>query len=137
MIYTLILENREYNPKIDYFVCKNLAEGLERGYYEEHIRAVYHKEESAKSDFEFMMIKIKEIFKLNDINNNAPMIVNNLYQCITNSNIDISFQLNDFSYLALKNNYGKFQRCPFNVGKPFFRWGYVILSQNKSDLVVF
>ena len=31
----------------------------------------------------------------------------------------------------------KFQRCPFNVGKPFFRWGYVILSQNKSDLVVF
>ena len=32
---------------------------------------------------------------------------------------------------------GKFQRCPFNVGKPFFRWGYVILSQNKSDLVVF
>ena len=33
--------------------------------------------------------------------------------------------------------WGKFQRCPFNVGKPFFRWGYVILSQNKSDLVVF
>ena len=33
--------------------------------------------------------------------------------------------------------FGKFQRCPFNVGKPFFRWGYVILSQNKSDLVVF
>ena len=32
---------------------------------------------------------------------------------------------------------GKFQRCPFNVGKPFFRWGYVILSQDKSDLVVF
>lgn len=105
MIYTLILENREYNPKIDYLVCKNLAKGLEHGYDEEHIRAVYHKEESAKSDFEFMMIKIKEIFKLNDINNNAPMIINKLYQCITNSNIDISFQLKDFTYLALKNNY--------------------------------
>ena len=35
------------------------------------------------------------------------------------------------------NKERKFQRCPFNVGKPFFRWGYVILSQNKSDLVVF
>ena len=36
-----------------------------------------------------------------------------------------------------KESICKFQRCPFNVGKPFFRWGYVILSQNKSDLVVF
>ena len=43
-----------------------------------------------------------------------------------------SYALNDFCKLRRK-----FQRCPFNVGKPFFRWGYVILSQNKSDLVVF
>ena len=40
-------------------------------------------------------------------------------------------------YVNLCSIDGKFQRCPFNVGKPFFRWGYVILSQNKSDLVVF
>lgn len=138
MIYTLILENREYNPKIDYFVCKNLAEGLERGYYEEHIRAVYHKEESAKSDFEFMMIKIKEIFKLNDINNNAPMIVNNLYQCITNSNIDISFQLNDFSYLALKNNYAIIDSLKISLELKFILFQIVLflVLSLKYDLPI-
>lgn len=105
MIYTIILKDKAYNPKIDYLVCENLAKGLERGYDEEHIRAVYHKEESVKSPFEFMMIKIEEILKLNDIKNDALMIANKLYQCITNSYIDINFQLNDFTYLALKKNY--------------------------------
>ena len=45
--------------------------------------------------------------------------------------------LNERSFFMDKESICKFQRCPFNVGKPFFRWGYVILSQNKSDLVVF
>ena len=43
----------------------------------------------------------------------------------------------DSNYIGNIKTNCKFQRCPFNVGKPFFRWGYVILSQNKSDLVVF
>ena len=60
----------------------------------------------------------------------------NVMNVILMSNIGISIfkeKRNTNKY----QNFGKFQRCPFNVGKPFFRWGYVILSQNKSDLVVF
>ena len=53
------------------------------------------------------------------------------------NNPEVSFlEINEYNS-KISNLNRKFQRCPFNVGKPFFRWGYVILSQNKSDLVVF
>lgn len=48
-----------------------------------------------------------------------------------------TFFIWEFTIITFFISHSKFQRCPFNVGKPFFRWGYVILSQNKSDLVVF
>ena len=55
----------------------------------------------------------------------------------TGLKIDETISLKDYYYGFSHGVNRKFQRCPFNVGKPFFRWGYVILSQNKSDLVVF
>ena len=76
VIYTLILENREYNPKIDYLVCKNLAKGLEHGYDEEHIRSVYHKEESDVYNFGLNLI-------LNIIlHSNIYLVVNHLVKVV-------------------------------------------------------
>ena len=54
-----------------------------------------------------------------------------------NNLVSFSGRIRLFIYVKITPKGSKFQRCPFNVGKPFFRWGYVILSQNKSDLVVF
>ena len=101
----LILKEIEYNAKIDYLVCKNLAKGLEQGYDEERLRLVYNRVEKTKSNYEIMMIRIKDIFTLNSIKVDGTKLAKELYECITGDIIDISFQLNDFSYLALKNNY--------------------------------
>ena len=87
---------------------------------------------------------VEAISKCFDLKKETERIVVTSFDIKLNYNQKFVYVLSyEYSYL-LNNNYidysyvfGKFQRCPFNVGKPFFRWGYVILSQNKSDLVVF
>lgn len=105
MINTLILKEIEYNTKIDYLVCKNLAKGLEQGYDEERLRLVYNRVEKAKSNYEIMMIRIKDIFTWNNIKVDGTKLAKELYECITGDIIDINFQFNEFTYLSFKTNY--------------------------------
>ena len=94
-------------------------------FYLNHINDFYIYEfgfENVQSILEEDYIKRKEEdYKIVQMNNTSLNIIDN------HTESSKKVLINDC----------KFQRCPFNVGKPFFRWGYVILSQNKSDLVVF
>lgn len=62
-----ILRNREYNPKLDYLICKSLLSNLPGAYDETVLRNCYKEKQRPLKDFEKDIIRIKDFFASNDV----------------------------------------------------------------------
>lgn len=79
----LLSHQKNYNPKIDYLVCRNLIKDLPWEHDEQRLRKVYDEELIPKCKYERDLLKIKDFFREHDIAAFTKLEIEFLYFTIT------------------------------------------------------
>ena len=82
-------KNKNYNPKIDFLVCKNLINNLPNDYDEILLRDAY-KNYKISNDYCSKIIDIKKYFLENDLISYSKNDIENLYFIITDKKIELT-----------------------------------------------
>lgn len=85
----LINKYTQYNPKIDYLICKSLINYLPKTYDEYRLRNVYFEKEDAVENYEKDILKIKKFFYENDAFNLNEYKLKKLLKIILKKEINI------------------------------------------------
>lgn len=85
----LINKYTQYNPKIDYLICKSLINYLPKTYDEYRLRNVYCEKENAVENYEKDILKIKKFFYENDAFNLSEYKLKKLLKIILKKEINI------------------------------------------------
>lgn len=96
----LINKYIQYNPKIDYLICKSLINYLPKTYDEYRLRNVYFEKEDAVENYEKDILKIKKFFYENDAFNLNEYKIKKLLRIILKKEINIK----DY-YLAINKKF--------------------------------
>lgn len=96
----LINKYTQYNPKIDYLICKSLINYLPKTYDEYRLRNVYCEKENAVENYEKDILKIKKFFYENDAFNLNEYKIKKLLRIILKKEINIK----DY-YLAINKKF--------------------------------
>lgn len=101
-------KNKNYNPKIDFLVCKNLINNLPNDYDEILLRDAY-KNYKIYNDYCSKIINIKKYFLENDLTSYSKNDIENLYFIINNKKIKLTddyvkYELNITNLKWLVNN---------------------------------
>lgn len=134
----------EYNPKLDYLICKNIVGEFPVGYEEIHIRNCYYGVEATRNNSEINMLKVKDFFLQNEVSMCTSAELEIFYQQLICKEKKVSFKFFDdllrlavpFSNLVIEllKNWNK------NTLKEYqdlmFRLILVILSLKKQKKFV-
>lgn len=63
----IILRKTNYNPKIDYLVCKQLLQNLHNVYDDILLKEIFWEEKSPENEYQFKLLEIKRFFEKNPI----------------------------------------------------------------------
>ena len=83
----VVLHDKDYNPKIDYLICKQLIRALPNGYDEDKIRACYNGNAEASEQHLTDIVAIKKFFEHNDIMQADNRFVEDLYEVCTHESV--------------------------------------------------
>lgn len=97
----IILRDDNYNPKIDYLVCKSFLNNLPSEYDELQLRACYKGQCQPKLEYEKDLVSIKNFFENNDLRYIDNARWNQLLKIIIKKEVELSkivnkFNLNDY-----------------------------------------
>lgn len=85
----IISHNQNYNPKIDFLICKNLIYELPQNHDEHSLKKCFKGEIDASQWFEEKIVKIKSYFLKHDICSFTNQNVQDLYFIIMDEKIDL------------------------------------------------
>ena len=84
----IVLHESEYNPKIDYLICRNLVKQQPLKYDEATLRKVFLNDLAPTNKFEEDILKIKRFFTQHDAAQLTPQDISELYSIIVADKID-------------------------------------------------
>lgn len=89
----IVIHNADYNPRIDFLICKNLLLTLPIEYDERCLRKCFVSETNDVEKYEREIIDIKHYFVENDLSNFTTQNIYALYSLITRENTTESMEV--------------------------------------------
>lgn len=91
----VVLHGKDYNPKTDYLICKQLIRALPNGYDEDKIRACYNGKGEASEQHLTDIVAIKKFFEHNDIMQADNRFVENLYEVCVHESVVVKKDISE------------------------------------------
>lgn len=78
----IVLRKINYNPKIDYLICKQLLNNLQKDYDDVLLKKIFWGKESPETEYQYKLLEIKRFFEENPIETFTQNTVVNLLSII-------------------------------------------------------
>lgn len=87
----MLLQRKNYNPKIDYLVCKNLIESLPSKYDDLELKKCFYEEKEAILPYEKDIVCVYRYLKKVDIRHFQTIHFQEIYEVITKQSANMTF----------------------------------------------
>lgn len=89
----IVLHDKDYNPKIDFSICKQLVKTIPEEYDEDKIRKCFQDYNQATEIYENDLLKIKGFFECNNVLDSTNNLVESLYRLCTHEDMHLKVDI--------------------------------------------
>ncbi len=79
----IVLRKINYNPKIDYLICKQLLHNLPKDYDDVLLKEIFREEKVPKNEYQYKLLEIKKFFEKKPIDLFTQDTVRNLFSLLS------------------------------------------------------